>query len=87
MQQPNPTQMAERQALKECAGLAHLWCGKEDALSDLPLVIRDSQEFSRLIRSVGNVKIRSGLTRTSEVSGALREAHADEASECQAAWT
>ena len=31
------------QALKGGAGLSHRWCGKEDALPELPLVIRDSQ--------------------------------------------
>ena len=31
------------QALKGGAGPAHRWCGKEDALPDLPLVIRDNQ--------------------------------------------
>ena len=31
------------QALKGGAGLAHRWCGKEDALPDLPLIIRDNQ--------------------------------------------
>ena len=31
------------QALKGGAGPAHKWCGKEDALPELPLVIRDSQ--------------------------------------------
>ena len=31
------------QALKGGAGPAHRWCGKEDALSDLPLIIRDQQ--------------------------------------------
>ena len=31
------------QALKGGAGPAHIWCGKEDALPDLPLVIRDNQ--------------------------------------------
>ena len=30
-------------ALKGEAGPAHRWCAKEDALTDLPLVIRDSQ--------------------------------------------
>ena len=30
-------------ALKGSAGAAHRWCAKEDALSDLPLVIRDRQ--------------------------------------------
>ena len=30
-------------ALKGGAGLAHRWCAKEDALPDLPLVIRDRQ--------------------------------------------
>ena len=31
------------QALKGGAGPAHRWCGKEDALPDLPLIIRDNQ--------------------------------------------
>ena len=31
------------QALKGGAGPAHKWCGKEDALPELPLVIRDRQ--------------------------------------------
>ena len=31
------------QALKGRARPAHRWCGKEDALTELPLVIRDSQ--------------------------------------------
>ena len=31
------------QALKGGAGPAHRWCGKEDALPDLPLIIRDHQ--------------------------------------------
>ena len=31
------------QALKGGAGPSHRWCGKEDALLELPLVIRDSQ--------------------------------------------
>ena len=31
------------QALKGGAGPAHRWCGKEDALPDLPLVVRDNQ--------------------------------------------
>ena len=31
------------QALKGGAGPAHRWCGKEDALPDLPLAIRDRQ--------------------------------------------
>ena len=31
------------QALKGGAGPAHRWCGKEDALPDMPLVIRDNQ--------------------------------------------
>ena len=31
------------QALKGGAGPAHRWCGKEDALPDLPLVIRDNR--------------------------------------------
>ena len=31
------------QALKGGAGPAHRWCGKEDAFTELPLVIRDSQ--------------------------------------------
>ena len=31
------------QALKGGAAQAHRWCGKEDALPDLPLVIRDNQ--------------------------------------------
>ena len=29
--------------MKRGAGPAHRWCGKEDALTELPLVIRDSQ--------------------------------------------
>ena len=33
------------QALKGGAGPAHRWCGKEDALPDLPLVIRDNQGY------------------------------------------
>ena len=32
------------QALKRGAGPAHRWCGKEDALAERPLVVRDSQE-------------------------------------------
>ena len=31
------------QALKGGAGPAHRWCGKDDALPDLPLIIRDNQ--------------------------------------------
>ena len=31
------------QALQRGAGQAHRWCGKEDALPDLPLIIRDNQ--------------------------------------------
>ena len=31
------------QAVKGGAGPAHRWCGKEDALTELPLVVRDSQ--------------------------------------------
>ena len=62
------------QALKGGAGPAHRWCRKEDALSELPLVIRDSQgNFTAGPRSVwrnvsptnGNV---SGAAKTLSVS-------------------
>ena len=40
------------QALKGGAGPAHPWCGKEDALSDLPLAIMDSHGALTWTRSV-----------------------------------
>ena len=76
-------------ALKGGAGAAHRWCAKEDALPDLPLVIRDRQgAFTADPQCVAKhcahkwkrdvaVKILALLTRNYEAS----ERHAKHVSE------
>ena len=76
-------------ALKGGAGAAHRWCAKEDALPDLPLVIRDRQgaftadpqcvakHCAHKWKRDGAVKILALLTRYYEAS----ERHAKHVSE------
>ena len=81
------------QALKGVAGPAHRWCGKEDALPDLPLVIRDKQgHFTADPQSVAehyakewkrewNVEDTIGFNKEISIRD-LRDKHVAEAHEC-----
>ena len=58
------------QALKGGAGPAHRWCGREDALPDLPLVIRDNQgQFTADPQSVAEFEIFDSNTSLRPMSG------------------
>ena len=74
------------QALKGGAGPAHRWCGKEDAIPDLPLVIRDRQGnftadpqcFAELYAQESN-EDAIGFSKEKDSFRALREKHVAEA--------
>ena len=83
------------QALKGGAGPAHRWCGKEDALAELPLVIRNSQgnftadpqcvaeRYAHEWKRERGGEDATGFNKETSSIRALREKHVEEARDWQ----